>query len=457
MLLDVFNAAQLFTLLTPMARRMLGLVVMMGGAAAMRTVDTFAALSSALREEEVVVLAKDVVVEGTLFVSHLNLSLSGPSTLDGEGLTQLVVVTGESDVLFEDLEFRGGYSPGSGGALSILGGATVELVRCTITASQADVGGAVYVSSSILSIQESVLSTNTARSGAGIYASDSTVTIADSTIAMNIATSSSFDDGGAFVFLRSHGDFKTTTFEKNHAGRGAAVAARATVLTAFECIFRHNKVTTTSEEATTPAMGGAIALASDSTCGLTKSIFHDQHADNGGAVFSSKSTLATFGCTFSRNNAQIGGAIALDDDADWSDAGSNIVDNTADMEGGGAYFAKGCTFLSKRTHFATNSPDQTFAFQSIPVSPKAGLRQRRRLLLTPDSVSSSSSDRFLRHVSSLRLDSPPAIPPAPIIGITSHIVILILLVSSAVSAVFLRRKKTKVPLASPSRFTEVTF
>jgi len=348
---------------------------------AMKTVETFESLRSALREkEEVVVLTSDATVRTTLFVNNHNVSLSssGGNWLDGLDGAQLLVITGESDVLLEDLGFRRGFSSGSGGAVSILGGATVEIVRCTITSSSADVGGAVYVSTSTLTLVESAISSNAARFGGAVYSSESTVEVADSTLSSN--------DGGALVATQSsHVDCKRSVFEENRKAQkgGAAIhVAKTSVVTASECVFRSNAAggAPFDQDRNTLAVGGHVALDA-STAALTKSIFEAGTADKGGAVaVTAGSSLTTAGCTFTKNAAQLGGAIAVEDHGDWTDTGSAIVDNSADMEGGGAYVTAESTFSSKHTKFSNNFPDQSFAFLMPPGAAPTDFRRGRRIL-----------------------------------------------------------------------------
>ena len=373
-----------------MMRSLLLFMMVILSARGMKTVGSFEGMKAALRErQEVIVMSGHMEAMSTLFLSY-NVSLSSESrkmyALDGRGSSQLLVVTGDSDVLLEDLSLRGGFSSGGGGALSILGGATVEIVRCTITTSVADIGGGVYVSLSALTLRETVFSSNSARSGAALYASESTVTITDSTFTQNKAKR---DGGGAVLLRSSHADMKRSTFESNSASyRGGAVRAeRETVLTAFECLFRQNLAFAESGTSR-PAAGGALAVDSGSTCGLTKSVFEHCSADQGGAVsLDGKSSLATFGCSFTKNSAQLGGAIAIEDAGQWTDSGSTIAENRADMEGGGAYLTADSTFTSKHTQLSKNSPDESFVMSTLAAPHDANyLALGRRRLLAGDQL-----------------------------------------------------------------------
>eukprot|EP00633_Aureoumbra_lagunensis_P000394 CAMPEP_0197297918 /NCGR_PEP_ID=MMETSP0890-20130614/42302_1 /TAXON_ID=44058 ORGANISM="Aureoumbra lagunensis, Strain CCMP1510" /NCGR_SAMPLE_ID=MMETSP0890 /ASSEMBLY_ACC=CAM_ASM_000533 /LENGTH=340 /DNA_ID=CAMNT_0042775323 /DNA_START=308 /DNA_END=1333 /DNA_ORIENTATION=- len=255
-----------------------------------------------------------------------------------------MVVTGEGDVLLEDLEFKNGYTEGSGGALTVLGGATVDIVRCTFTSSHADIGGAIFVSSSNLNVLESIFSSNNARAGSAIYASFGVVKITDSTI----SNSKAINDGGAIVLKSSHGDISRSTFQANEAVNGGCIAAmQESVLTVDESVFKKNKA----------SLGAAIFI-SKSTGGLTKSVFENGKADQGGAVAVEGASITTSSCTFRKNTAQLGGAVWFDG-GDWVEEFSSIFENVAEMMGGGLFLGN-VGFKSTETLLRDNVPEQTY-------------------------------------------------------------------------------------------------
>ena len=263
-------------------------------------------------------VSKNVAVPSTLFLDDANISLSairGTRRLEGKGV-QMFVISGDSDILIENLELQGG-SADSGGALSIHGGARVEFVRCTIRSCTAQLGGAVFVSLSILrAVETSFFANSAAVSGGAVYATDAVVTMSDCLFTKNSAS----NNGGAFVATRrSHADLQYSEFHNNSAAThgGAIAVSEESVFTAVYSTFSRNSANAPNG---TQSSGGAIALDSDATCGLTLSRFDSQVADQGGAIAVRTSSLRTFACNFTNNSAHLGAAVAAFQNADWIDS-----------------------------------------------------------------------------------------------------------------------------------------
>mmetsp|Transcript_1545 Transcript_1545/g.2058 ORF Transcript_1545/g.2058 Transcript_1545/m.2058 type:complete len:341 (-) Transcript_1545:294-1316(-) len=318
----------------------------------MRTIDTYESFKVSLRDrEEVLVVSEDMKVPSTIFIGH-NTSISSENrkrySFDGDCNNQIMIVTGECDVLLEDLEFKNGYTDGSGGGLSILGGAKVTLVRCIFTSSHADTGGAVYISSSDLIITDSILSFNSARDGSAIYASFGIVKLLDTTIKNNNAS----HNGGGIMLKSSHCDSKYSRFQSNSAMSGGAFAIEQdSVLTSDENFFEQNVA----------LIGGAIFLT-ESTSGIMKSIFKNGEAEQGGAIAARGSSLYTLSCNFRNNTAQLGGALWYDS-GDWIDELSVLTENSADMMGGGIFLGQ-VVYNSTGTFLSNNEPESIFTISS---------------------------------------------------------------------------------------------
>lgn len=348
---------------------------------AMATVSTVEEIKTS--QEEVVVLSCNMIATSTIFVAtNASFSSDGGNSfsIDGDDLTQIMVVTGTADVLIEDIVMLRGVSSGSGAALTVLGGAAVELIRCTFKSNRADTGGAIYASRSTLVITDTVFAANSARDGGAIYVAESKLSIFDCFFEKNRAD----NDGGAVVARTSNAAIERSTLVSNAAvgAGGAVIACSSTLLVATDCTFRGNKAV--SPEPAIIAKGGAVA-GSESKLFLTRSRFDANSAEQGGAISNVLCTMSTSELKVKKNTAHLGGGVSLQQ-GDWSDVGSSIYNNNADMEGGGIYSSRDGRFTPKDTVVVNNEPDDSYASATgrRRALGDTAQRRRRRLLETDD-------------------------------------------------------------------------
>jgi len=197
---------------------------------------------------------------------------------------------------------------GPGGAMAIVGGATVTITDSSFSSNTADTtGGAIDVSGDNvdLTITRSVFASNDAdEDGGGIYynSTGGTLSITDSTFDDNDTPSASPNGGGAIYVFNGTLEVTGSTFLNNDSG--------------------HH--------------GGAIADATNHHATITNSTFWNNTAENNGGAIDSAGTLINV--TVTGNVAANGGGIS-DNGYAALEIGSSIVYGNTD---GG--FAGDCNF-----------------------------------------------------------------------------------------------------------------
>mmetsp|Transcript_19215 Transcript_19215/g.60435 ORF Transcript_19215/g.60435 Transcript_19215/m.60435 type:complete len:416 (+) Transcript_19215:109-1356(+) len=293
----------------------------------MRTVWTYDDLcSSVANDEATVVVGQDIPIAAAISIST-NVTISsdgaGPFALDGQATNQILVIREPGDVVLEHLVLKNAHATTNGGAISVLGGA-LSLIKCTISASAAAFGGAVYVSKGSFRATESIFFHNSAPDG-----------------------------GGAVVLLESTMVATGCQFRKNSAALGGAVYVGArSRLNVSDSLFASNRAATEPPRAT---RGGALYFT-ESEGSLRDSELSSNYADEGGAVATFLAVVSASTLTMTQNSARYGGALALKQ-SQLTDAGSTIRWNSAEVSGGGVYLSSKSTLDAAQSTIKDNEPE----------------------------------------------------------------------------------------------------
>ena len=204
--------------------------------------------------------------------------------------------------------------------------------------SAATSGGAIY-SSVGMNIIGSTFEENSAKSGSAVYGNKG----------MNI-TNSRFDNNTASNYgaVYNGGDSITvvnSNFTGNTAGTGGAIYNTAKgFVTVINSTFTQNSVTN---------FGGAIHSTSNGFVKVYNSTFVNNYAKNYGGAISTKTNVTVVNSIFSDNAASSGGAIYTDDKGLMNVTDSRFNNNTA--TNGGAIYGKDCNVTITNSEFSNNT------------------------------------------------------------------------------------------------------
>ncbi len=171
-----------------------------------------------------------------------------------------------------------------------------------------------------------VISNNKARNGGSIYITKDVVVIVTG---VEFTSNESVEqNGGAIV---NNGDLTLTncTFQGNlaTAKHGGAVYNMGK-LTVDSCLFTENKTFVSW------TVGAAIFNGGTGTATITNSNFTNNESNNGGAVYSSGTSMTISGCTFTGNKANYGGALTVYGGTVTVTGNTTFIQNSASNYGG---------------------------------------------------------------------------------------------------------------------------
>jgi len=222
---------------------------------------------------------------------------------------------------FSDCLFQRNFSTGLAGAMYNTGSSRVVATACTFTGqvTQSRGGAIVNEENGSLSLKGCVFTNNKSWGGGAIYSSpDCPVSLEDCTFEGNGTTRSG--GGGAISSLAEVTAVRCTFRGNFTAGAGGAIDIDGATLFVSDCSFIGNGI-----EQGRDGAGGAIYMGWDTMATIENSVFEENAAPNGGAVFASGGHTTVTGCRFRNNSAltsslpsffhEGGGAIAAADAA----------------------------------------------------------------------------------------------------------------------------------------------
>jgi predicted outer membrane repeat protein len=153
---------------------------------------------------------------------------------------------GSATVSLSGLTVSNGFSPENGGGLFFYGN-TLNVQSCVFSENTSEASGGGIHATGVLNVADSTFSGNNSKSasgGGGIHA-DGALTLTGSTFKDNLST---FFGGGIFANNSTAVDVRITdsTFERNRAQDGGALAVSSSVAQVTNCIIRHNTTTISS-------------------------------------------------------------------------------------------------------------------------------------------------------------------------------------------------------------------
>ena len=201
---------------------------------------TFATAQTITLTSGQLVISSNVVVQGT-----------GAQllTLSGNAASRVFNINSGAIVRLSDLTATNGSTTSWGGAINVVGGSNVTLLRSTVSGSTSQLnGGGIYVSGSTLNVVSSTISGNTATTIGGGAISTGTAVASETIYLLNsTVTGNSAPSGGAMFFgTNPTVSISNCTITRNTTtGSGGSVAHASAVLTVSNSIIGGNVNNTT--------------------------------------------------------------------------------------------------------------------------------------------------------------------------------------------------------------------
>ena len=255
-----------------------------------------------------------------------------------------------------------------GGALFTTS-SNVSVINTNFVRNEADIGGVLFTYKSIISIIQCTHSNNRAILGGGVMATvESLVDIDSSAFSKNVATqeysvggviatlggslnitSSTFSSNNAVsrggVMYISYGSFDNaySTFTNNSAADGGVMYTLGESLNITSSIFTNNSA----------IIGGVMVTIDGSLIIITSSIFTNNSATGGGVMVTTGGSLNITSSTFTNNSAAGGGVIIILFEGSFNIINSTFTNNGA-AELGGVMVTLGGSFNITSSTFTTN-------------------------------------------------------------------------------------------------------
>lgn len=252
----------------------------------------------------------------------------------------------------EGISLTNGYVPsGSGGAVRVTSG-ILTFTKGGLQNNSAYSGGAIYNQGGTINLTQMAIVANSADNGGALGSLGGTLGINNSYFQEN--KSRNGGDGGAIWSFNSQLTVDSSEFSRNESADqgGAILSADGTTATITRSTFDNNKAATD---------GGAIYSATNSRLFIDQSsIFANTANRDGGAVYSDASTVApdveVMNSTISYNLARDGSGGALYNGTGvFSLINTTLVGNTAGWRGGGVFHNGTSRSLIVRTIVTANN------------------------------------------------------------------------------------------------------
>jgi hypothetical protein len=257
------------------------------------------------QEKDIVTVMGRCMGAGMAPIALINKSLTlrgeGEAILEGEGVRRLLSITGEIDVTVENLELRGGKAIGNGGAL-YLTTATLTLQNSVVVSNSAsNMGGGIYAQESILTIDNTTIEGNIAEfGGGGLFSQKSSLALqGGSTIVENMALSGM--GGGLYATQGDGVTLNGIIVASNQIighGHGGGVYLDVPQVTLSDNLF--------SENIAIEGSGGALYLKAQEATFSGNLINDNQSTSDGGGFWLEVGTLTLNNNTLTSNQSSEG-------------------------------------------------------------------------------------------------------------------------------------------------------
>ncbi len=267
-----------------------------------------------------------------------------PTTLDGEGLRQVVYITGTITPTLEGLRLTGGSSSGRGGGVIIYGAHPV-ISACRIWNNTGKDGGGVFLagSANAVLVNNEIYGNTADQYGGGVaFDTSPNITLTGNTFYSNTA----HEDGGAISLWSgdnanvSDNDVYSNTSDRD--GGGIYIREGSTVL-ANNVISRN----------IASAGGGGMYIENANITLVDNRVSANTSTSGGGGLcFTDASTVTLTGnYVYSNTSTSAGGGIYLNTTPTATLTGNHIYDNAASDAGGiYLYDADGSTLTGNRIY-----------------------------------------------------------------------------------------------------------
>ena len=316
--------------------------------------------------------ASGIIFQNIHSVEIVGLTFSGCSHQGTTGYGGALSFSNVTNILVANSNFIDNYIIGQttsgGGAIFILQSLKVNFENCSFVNNSAQCqpggladycskykfnGGAMYLLECMnVSISDCRFLQNRAISGAALYVISSLVQISSTVFAHNGAQPTY---GGTAAFFESTVRIHQTLFTNNIAYTGGAIFATKTQLSLLECQFKQNSAYN---------LGGATHIQQGSLI-ISRSLFVKNIALSGSIIYTRNCSITSTNSSYLNNNATSNGGIYADDGSAIFSSGSYYTGNRAKV-GAVYYISNGFTDSSNNT-FTNNSAisDNEFAFGGI--------------------------------------------------------------------------------------------
>eukprot|EP00210_Caulerpa_lentillifera_P003956 g3775.t1 len=253
---------------------------------------------------------------------------TGLRTADNEALYGgSISVESSSNALISNCRFTNNTAKGDGGVIYILHEARVVLLRSIFISNEAISGGAMFLQNfANVKLVDCNFVNNTATNNGGAICieQNSTLVSLDSTFSNNQAV-----HGGAIYLTSSIMSLESIILNSNHATRGGALYSWNATMNIINSIFNNNRA---------DDLGGAIhAVQSNTTIENTAIQSNKAHMDCGGICATEKSQLEGTDLSIRSNSAgSHGGGIVISNSSSVLCYSCKILNNTA-YSGAGLY------------------------------------------------------------------------------------------------------------------------
>ncbi len=311
---------------------------------------------------QVLFVGETVTIRGGYTTTNWNAPypITQPTTLDGEGQRQVVLISGDYTPTLEGLRMTNGVATLNGGGIYAIDASPV-ISGCQIysnTADDAMGGGGVFLDNcdNARLISNAIFS-NTAKNGGGVYLFNShTATLEYNDVFSNSASVSAggiYMSGSDNATLERNNVFSNTAVYAGGVGIGsnsAAVLTRNTVYNntstsgpgggvylyeSHSATLEHNDVFSN----TAFNLGGGVYLVYSNNASLEHNDVFSNTADDGGGIYLNQSLTATLmgNQVYSNTANQNGGGVYLYNSPNATLMDNQVYSNTANQNGGGVY------------------------------------------------------------------------------------------------------------------------
>ena len=209
----------------------------------------------------------------------------------------------------------------------------VSVTKTKFALNEADIGGVLFAYQSIITITHCTYSYNRAYIGGAIVTAEAYFSVANSAHL-----------GGVIAISNVSFSVTSSTFTNNSANFGGVIAISNGSFSVTSSTFTNN----------TAALRGGVMHISDAPFSVTSSTFTNNSANSGGVIAISNGSFSVFSSTFTNNTAALRGGVMYISDASFSVTSSTFTNNNA-INVGGVMYISDASFSVTSSTFTNNN------------------------------------------------------------------------------------------------------